>query len=204
MLPLAGPRILLLVAVLEALMVGAVLASPHAGEPDLRAAVRLTAAVSVFCFLLAFTASPLARRWPGPGTRWLVANRRWLGLSFATSHAMHAVVLWRLTVSVPGFAESVPLATKIAGALGFLVIALMAATSNDASVRALGPRRWTMLHTVGIHYLWIVFAATYGPTAIHSPFHAVVTLVLLAALALRWTARPGHVPATAASALRSS
>jgi len=204
MLPLAGPRVLLLVAVLEALMVGAILASPHAGEPDLRAAVRLTAAVSLVCFLLAFTAAPLARRWPGPGTRWLVANRRWLGLSFAASHAAHGVLLWRLATTTPGFTASVPLATKVAGALGFVIIAALAATSNDAAVRALGPRRWTALHTVGIHYLWIVFAATYAPQAAHSPFHAVLTVTLLAALALRWTSRPGHVPATAASALRSS
>jgi sulfoxide reductase heme-binding subunit YedZ len=84
------------------------------------------------------------------------------------------------------------------------VIALLAATSNDAAVRALGPRRWSALHAVGIHYLWLVFAVTYAGTAAHSAFHAVVTAALLAALALRWTTRPGHVPATATAALRSS
>lgn len=183
--PLAGPRLLVAVVLLELLLVGAVLATPDMGEPQLRAAIRLTAAISLACFLAAFTASTLHRQWPVPGTLWLVRNRRWMGLAFAASHAFHAVMIVALARAVPGFAGAVPLTTRIVGGLGYVMIALMAATSNDAAVRALGPRRWRTLHVVGLYFLWFVFAATYADAVLVSPFHAGVETLLLAALALR-------------------
>lgn len=190
MLPLAGPRIVLVAAVVELLLCGAVLQAPGSGEAELRAVVRLTAMVSLLCFLAAFTASALARRWPGPGTRWLVANRRWLGLAFAASHAGHALAIWQLVRRVPGIGAAIPMQTRVVGGLAYLVIVLLAATSNDAAARWLGPRRWRRLHAVGVHVVWFVFAATYVRGALSSPLHLVAVLALAAALLLRLTS-PG-------------
>jgi DMSO/TMAO reductase YedYZ heme-binding membrane subunit len=64
----------------------------------------------------------------------------------------------------------------------------MAATSTDGAQRRLG-RAWGTLHTVGIYYLWFIFLFTYMGPARQSVFHAVMTLVLTAAWAVRLAAR---------------
>ena len=51
--------------------------------------------------------------------------------------------------------------TFIFGGLGYVLIAAMAATSNDTAVRALGPRRWKLLHSVGGWYVAFIFANSY-------------------------------------------
>lgn len=149
------------------------------GEEAVRAVVRATARTSLALFLLAFLASTLARRWPGPLTRWLVVNRRGIGLSFAVSHLFHGAALVILGVWYPAFSATVDSATRIVGGLGFVWVAALAATSNDRAVRALGPRRWGWLHWIGVHYVWAVFFVTYLGT------NAVLAAVLGGALALR-------------------
>src|ERR1700693_1579899 len=56
-----------------------------------RVVIRFTARTSLLLFCLAFGAAALARLWPGPWTRWQRRNRRYLGVSFAASHAIHAM-----------------------------------------------------------------------------------------------------------------
>ena len=78
-----------------AAIVGLILALVGSDEPGLRMAIRATARTSVVFFTLAFAASALRRRWPNAATSWLLRNRRQLGVSFASSHAIHLVmILW--------------------------------------------------------------------------------------------------------------
>lgn len=153
------------------------------GEEAVRGVVRATARSSLVLFLGAFLASSLVRRWPGPLTRWLIVNRRGVGLSFAVSHLFHGLALVSLAVWYPSFTARVGMATRVVGGLGFLAVAVLAATSNDWSVRTLGPRRWQQLHRVAVHYVWLVFFLTYLGS------HRVLAGVLLAALGLRLARR---------------
>ena len=73
----------------------------------------------------------------------------------------------------------VPTVTLVFGGAGFVVVALMAATSSDAAVAWLGRARWTLLHRLGLYYLWFIFAFTYAGQSV------AITAVLLAALVLR-------------------
>src|SRR5215218_4431551 len=59
----------------------------------IRMVIRFTARSSLLFFCLAFAASALAMLWPTSGTHWLRRNRRYLGLTFAASHAIHAVAI---------------------------------------------------------------------------------------------------------------
>jgi len=142
-----GLRLVATVAVAVAALCGAVLSTPTPGEEELRATTALT---SVVCFLAAFTASALARLRPSPGTRWLLTNRRYLGLSFAVSHLAHGLAIAALQRRT-NFLASYDLTTLIGGGLGFALIALLAATSNDAAVRWLGAPAWKRLHGIGVH-----------------------------------------------------
>src|SRR5580704_9556509 len=58
-----------------------------------RMVVRFTARTSLLFFCLAFGAAALARLWPNGWTRWLRRNRRYLGVTFAASHGLHAIAI---------------------------------------------------------------------------------------------------------------
>lgn len=174
-----------------ATMVAALLAVAGTGEAGLRLVIRGTARTSVVLFTLAFVASALARTWPSPASRWLLANRRYLGVSFAVSHLAHLLAIIQLTGwSVRGFFAQAGVVLGLLGGFGYLFIAAMAATSFDRSAAWLGARRWQRLHTTGVYYLWGIFFVTFAPRAPAAPLlYGPFALALLAALALRLRAR---------------
>jgi DMSO/TMAO reductase YedYZ heme-binding membrane subunit len=63
----------------------------------------------------------------------------------------------------------------------------MVLTSFDRSAAWLGARRWNLMHRVGLHYVWGIFAFTYGGAATVGErlFPVVAIVVLLGALGLR-------------------
>ena len=166
-----------------------------AGEEGIRAVLRLTARTSFVLFTTAFAASALARRWPGPTTRWLVANRRQIGVSFAASHLVHLVAILALSRLTPVFTD----ATIVIAVLGYVAIAAMTVTSFDRTAAWLGPRRWRRLHLTAGYYIWAVFLASYLPrTILESPAYAPFVVVLLAVLAMHVTGGRRYVPARGA------
>jgi methionine sulfoxide reductase heme-binding subunit len=169
-------------------------------EAGIRVLIRATARTSFAFSLLAFAASPLRRAWRSPGSAWLLANRRYLGLSFAVSHGLHLIAIFALYhwSGRELLAGTSPLVTVVGG-LGYVLLAAMAATSFDGAVALLGVRRWRLLHSVGMYYLWFVFAVSYVPRAIRTPTYLPAALLAAGALAMRIAYRPGRVrrPASA-------
>jgi methionine sulfoxide reductase heme-binding subunit len=152
------------------------------GEQAMGAVLRFTARTSFAFYLAAFAAAPLAALDPAPLFRWLRANRRYLGVSFAVSHAVHLVAIVRLGLLHPGLYDPV---TLILGGLGFVFLAAMAATSFNATTRRLGPRAWKALHKTGMYYLGFVFIATFAGRIAERPLYVFFPLVFFAAWALR-------------------
>lgn len=190
--PRTGRVFWVLALLLSAWALAVVLASPDPVQ-GARMAIRLTARTSLILFVLAFTASALARSRPGPGTAWLLSHRRAFGLAFAFSHALHLVAIVAFARLDPaGFAQQTGVANIVTGGIAYLFIALMAATSWDGAVRGLGARRWHWLHTAGAHYVWISFMVSFGKRIPMSAAYALPVLVLLAAMGLRLV---GHLQA---------
>jgi len=174
-----GPRLTAAIAAALVTLVAVQLAAGGWTEASLRLVVRTTARTSLVLFLAAFLASTLRRQWPGGPTTWLLENRRYVGLAFATSHLLHLLAILALRDAFPEIFAGLPWVTLVVGGGGFVVVALLAATSSDAAVRRLGAQRWKRLHRVGVYYLWVVFTVTYLRTSL--PF----TGLLVGALALR-------------------
>jgi methionine sulfoxide reductase heme-binding subunit len=169
---------------------GAVIAVAGAGDAGLRLALRASAATSLALFLAAFTASSLQRLWPGGGAAWLLRNRRSLGVSFAASHTVHlALIVALVAVHADGFWAERTVASLVPGATTYLFILLMTVTSFDRPTRALGPRRWKLLHKVGSYVVWISFVTAYLGGLSHAPAYALPVALLVAAVALRAAAR---------------
>ena len=151
-----------------------------------RMVIRFTARTSLLFFCLAFSAAALARLWPNAWTRWQRRNRRYLGVTFAASHAIHAVVIAAFAVMDPaGFAAATSLASYIFGGIGYLVIIAMTATSFDRTAAAIGPAAWRRLHLTGGYYLLFQFMVSFGKRVPGMPLYAAFLIPLSAVMALR-------------------
>lgn len=175
------------------LMVYLLLDETGGGKEGWGAILRATACVSFSFFTLAFSASSLARLQPTRLYYWLLQNRRYLGLNFALSHAVHFVAI----VVYFSVANEVPDAvTIILGGLAYAFIAAMAVTSTDNAVRRLGPKRWKLLHTLGGYYIWGVFLYTYTGSALEKewgywiPVGTSVAVLCVRLLAARRKGKP--------------
>ena len=179
-----------LVAVMAFVIVAASLAILLTGEPidSLHRVIRVTARSSIALFLLAFTAAALWQFWPNAWTRWQRQNRRYLGVSFAASHAVHLVAILELQRLAPQEVGANAI-TWIGGGLAYAFIAAMTLTSFDRTARMIGPRAWKILHTTGSYYIWLIFAGSYVTRAISTPAYIPVATLVVGALALRIAAR---------------
>jgi sulfoxide reductase heme-binding subunit YedZ len=165
-------------------------ASQPAAVDGVRMVIRATARCSLLLFCLAFGASALHQRWPGRWTHWLLQRRRGFGLGFAFSHGVHALAIASLAqVDRTVFDTLVNTQMLVLGGLGYVFIAAMAATSNDAAQRWLGARRWAGLHRVGGWYLALGFLSGFGKRAAADPVAAAFLALMVAVLLLRWSVR---------------
>jgi sulfoxide reductase heme-binding subunit YedZ len=174
-----------LTLILAALCIG--IAGLHRFDVDgVRMVVRFTARTSLVFFCLAFSAAALARLWPNAWTKWQRRNRRYLGVTFAASHALHAAALAAFaSIDSTGFAAATSLASYIFGGIGYAVIIAMTATSFDRTAAAIGPRAWRRLHLVGGYYLWTQFMVSFGMRIPGMPLYSLFLVPLLAVLAVR-------------------
>jgi DMSO/TMAO reductase YedYZ heme-binding membrane subunit len=180
-------------------MAAILLAAYGTEEAGVRVLIRATARTSLPLFLAAFVASSARRLWRSDTTAWLLRNRRYVGVSFATSHGVHLAAIVTLAARWPEsfWSKTSPL-TLYGGGLGYVFIFLLALTSSDAAVRRLGRQRWKLLHRIGVWYLFGIFLLNYGPSGFFSPAYIPASLAVLAALGLRIAARwrvAGRVPA---------
>ena len=154
-------RSMAIVGVLALLALGGALGLHGTSHLGWHAAVRATAVFAFPFWLLAYCAGPLARFQPGPTTRALRKRRRAIGLAFFVAQYVHLAAIVGLVRIEPEILDD-PTGVY-GGGFGFLMIGLMAATSNDAAVRRLGGKNWRRLHRFGQLTLAIVYLATYGP-----------------------------------------
>lgn len=161
------------------------------------AAARFTARFSFLWFVAAWSASALATLWPGGWRSVLMRRRRAVGLAFAAAHTVH---LAALLVAVLAFANPRSLTSIVGGGLGYVLVALMALTSNDWWVRRLSPRTWRALHATGAWAIAGIFAFSYTGRLESKPWLAIPTLTLLGAVvvlklmafARKWLAWPAR------------
>jgi methionine sulfoxide reductase heme-binding subunit len=146
-------------------------------------AVQATGLWSLRLLLLGLALSPLAR---AAGWSWPLDLRRMVGL-FAAFYALVHLLVWAKDYGFdwPFLAGEIAARSYLAvGLAGALLLAPLAATSTDGSVRRLGARAWRRLH-------WLIYPAAglaYLHFAMAGRFTRAETLiegVLLAAL-LAW------------------
>ena len=159
--------------------------------------LRVTARVAFLFLMLAYLARPMRMLFGNvsaarDGVRSWLKHRRYFGLAMAFAHTVHAGYVLALPLVL---GVELEIGIIVGGGLAFVLMWAMAATSNDASIRALG-KNWRRLHLLGLHYLWIIFMQSFvGRVFVEDadPIYAVLVVFGLLGLALRswvyWSVR---------------
>ena len=131
-------------------------------KETIRFLIRSTAKCSFILFMFAFVASSLHHFLKNPFTKWLLANRRYIGVSFAISHYLHlsALVLMTMYIDFNVFEDRGVFRTAV-GATAYLFMTLMTLTSFDRTRNLFGEKNWKRIHTIGGYLLWVIFAKSY-------------------------------------------
>lgn len=127
------------------------LASPLGVSSMIQFSVRL----AVPWLFIAFAASSLTIVFPGSFSRWLLRNRRIIGLCFAAGMAWQLLFILWMVIGFWGYyikeaysyfdlSEQLP---------GYLLLIAMTVTSFRFARSKLSVRQWKMLHKLGIYFL---------------------------------------------------
>src|ERR1700686_4052217 len=117
---------------------------------DIRWLIGINWRLSAPYFLLTFAASPLQRLFPGKATRWLLANRRYLGLSFAVGAFCQIPPIVTLALRFqPSLADIHSASSQFGEDCIYLTLVLMTVTSFRATNRHLSRTMWRRPHAGG-------------------------------------------------------
>jgi hypothetical protein len=136
-------------------------------------------------FVVAISASSLAQLFPGAFTRWLLVNRRYIGLAFAFGMGVHfSLILW--LVVGRGF-RGLHLVPTVIDLIGAAFLAAMTVTSFPRLARWLSPAGWRRLHKSGVYVIWAVAVYVYVEAlpVMHGWKEFAPLIGLLAAMMLR-------------------
>jgi sulfoxide reductase heme-binding subunit YedZ len=130
---------------------------------DISSMIQLSVRCSVPWLYLAFAASSVHALYRGEFSRWLMRNRRMLGLCFAAGMAWQLTfILWMVISHWDYYLEEVYLFGDIVVQIpGYLFLIAMTATSFMPVRRMLSAAQWRALHKAGIYFLWGTVRSTY-------------------------------------------
>ncbi len=135
---------------------------------------------AIWFVMAALAVTPLHRLFPRQAwTTWLLPRRRYLGVAAFASMALHATVYVLRLGDLPRILAEALEAGMLAGWLAFTIFVPLAVTSNDASVRKLGPS-WKRLHRVV--YAAAVLSFAHWILEAFDPTAAYVHIAALAAI----------------------
>lgn len=182
---MSGPRLLSLIAIALTVMCTALVLIGSSQADDAHLVIRWTARSSLVLFLLAYIARPACQLRPTPTTKTILAQRKWIGLGFATSHAFHLAGIIALARPDFGAFARDQSPTILVAVLAYIVLFAMAFTSITVVKKRIPSRRWKQLHRFGMHLLWIPFASTYLAAMFARPIFAIPAAALIAAAVIR-------------------
>jgi hypothetical protein len=125
--------------------------------------IQMSVRCTVPMLFLAFAASAMKTLFPGSFSRWLLTNRRYIGLSYAAAMAWQLFfILWMWMGHWEYYTEEVyGLEDIIFQIGGYAFIFAMTITSFFPVRRKMSLLQWRVLHKTGIYWLWFTVVDTY-------------------------------------------
>ncbi len=118
--------------------------------------IQFSVRCSVPLLYVAFAASSLQVMFPSQFSRWLLRNRKMVGLSFATSMAWQLLFILGLVGIHTQYyvAEVYLLSDAIEGVVGYAFLFAMVLTSFKFGRSRLSNKQWKLLLRSAIYYIW--------------------------------------------------
>lgn len=125
--------------------------------------IQLSVRCAIPWLYLAFAASSLQTTFPGAFGRWLLRNRKIMGLIFSAAMAWQLLfILWLVGVHTEHYVSEVyVLSDVIEGVVGYTFLTGMVLTSFKFGRSRLTPKQWKLLHKSGIYWLWFYAWSVY-------------------------------------------
>ncbi len=120
-----------------------------------RRPIRHTAQLAFAIYILILVARPLQQILRADWTASLLRKRRLLGVALTSAMTVHLGLIAYRFGSQPEL--SYPLFNLVVGGGAYVMLYLMFITSFDGPTRALGPRKWKLLHRTGLVYAALIF-----------------------------------------------
>lgn len=184
-----GKKVTVIISAFLVLVVGGVLFINSGSEESLRWSLRRTAGFAFVLFFVCFGAAAMHYFLRANFSKWLLRNRRYIGIGFALVFLTHGLLVGLMVLLYPEpFLSQVPAGIFYGGALSFSAAAIMGITSNDYSVRLFGRRGWSALHTSLGYYLAISWVLAYvNIVKTGGTFFLLWLMVAVGLLLLRWS-----------------
>jgi len=154
-------------------------------EEATRINMRFSARIAALLFSLAFMASSLQYFFKGEATFWVLANRKFFGISFAIIHLIHLALIGFLHFKYHPIFFIAKTSSLLSGGLAFLFIALMLLTSFKKFSSLISKKTWKVLHTLGGYWIWLIFMISYMKRVDTEIEYLPLVVILLVAFILR-------------------
>ena len=130
---------------------------------EISSLIQLSVRCSVPWLYLAFVASSLHSLFPSTSSRWLMRNRRFIGLCFTGGMAWQLIFILWMVIGFSGYyaTEVYLLADIVVQVPGYGFLIAMTLTSFAPARRRLTSKQWRTLHRVSIYFLWGTVWSTY-------------------------------------------
>ena len=153
----------LITAPISLVMVLAMMRVDLSSAKGIRSMIQLSVRCAVPCLYLAFAASSLNAVFPGSFSRWLLRNRKIVGLCFAAAMAWQLTfILWLVGIHTEYYVNDVyVLSDVVEGVVGYTFLIAMVLTSFKFGRSRLTPKQWKLLHRSGIYWLWVYAWSVY-------------------------------------------
>ena len=115
-------------------------------------------------------------------TRWLIQNRKYLGVSFAIIHLIHLMFLVLLHSNFYQVFVHRSMIELALGGLAYVFIVLMLLTSFKVFSNLISKSVWNTLHTIGGYWILIVFSNSMIGRMIGGKYEYLPFVILLAAV----------------------
>jgi DMSO/TMAO reductase YedYZ heme-binding membrane subunit len=145
--------------------------------------IRHTAQLAFAIFIVILVARPLQQLLRKPWTAKLLRYRRLLGVAFAAVMTTHLALIAMRFGSQPEL--TYPLGNLIVGAGAYSIFYLMLITSFDGPTRALGRKRWKILHNTGLIWGGIIFGLPRSVADLSDPDYLKLGIPFLIAVVIR-------------------
>lgn len=181
-----GPGLVILFIILFTLWNSTLLLLGNFSEDSVKQILTLTIRTAFIFFLFAFSASSIRYFIRSDITLWLIKNRRYIGLCFASSFIMHFIAIgFRAWLYPDPFIEGINLPKVISGGALFGTVLLLALTSSDSAVRNVRPTLWRFAHLYGSYYIFYRFFESYLHIIQFGKIYYIAIVLMLIVLCFR-------------------